>query len=196
MKELSLNILDIAQNSVSAGAKNITVSLSEDEKGILTLAITDDGKGMSPEMVRTVTDPFCTTRTTRKVGMGIPLLKMASEQAGGSLSIVSVSREVDPVNCGTTVKATFDTTSIDFTPLGDVVDSMVVLIQGHPEIDYLFLHTTPNGEVRLDTKELRAVLGEDISLGEFEILAWIRDSLEEQYQALKNETYKNGGVNS
>lgn len=185
MKELSLNILDITQNSVSAGAKNVTVSLSEDEKGILTLAIIDDGKGMSPEMVRTVTDPFCTTRTTRKVGMGIPLLKMASEQAGGSLSIVSVSRETDPEHCGTTVTATFDTNSIDFTPLGDVVDSMVVLIQGHPEIDYLFLHTTPNGEVRLDTKELRAVLGEEISLGEFEILAWIRDSLEEQYQALK-----------
>ena len=185
MKELSLNILDITQNSVSAGAKNVTVSLAEDEQGILTLSIIDDGKGMSPEMVRTVTDPFCTTRTTRKVGMGIPLLKMASEQAGGALSIRSVSREIDPEHCGTTVTATFDTNSIDFTPLGDVVDSMVVLIQGHPEIDYLFLHTTPNGEVRLDTKELRAVLGEEISLGEFEILEWIRGSLEEQYQALK-----------
>lgn len=185
MKELSLNILDIAQNSVSAGAKNISISLCEDEKGILTLTITDDGKGMSPEMVRTVTDPFCTTRTTRKVGMGIPLLKLASEQAGGSLSIVSVSRETDPLCCGTTIEATFDTSSIDFTPLGDVVDSLIVLIQGHPEIDYLFLHTTPSGEARLDTKELREVLGEEISLGEFEILEWIRGSLEEQYQALK-----------
>ncbi len=185
MKELSLNILDIAQNSVSAGAKNILISLEEDEKGILTLIITDDGKGMDPEMVRTVTDPFCTTRTTRKVGMGIPLLKLASEQAGGDLSIVSVSRDTDPANCGTTVKATFDTTSIDFTPLGDVVDTVIVLIQGHPEIDYLFLHSTPNGTARLDTKELREVLGEEISLGEFEILDWIRGSLEEQYQAFK-----------
>lgn len=185
MKELSLNILDIAQNSVSAGAKNILISLEEDEKGILTLTITDDGKGMDPEMVRTVTDPFCTTRTTRKVGMGIPLLKLASEQAGGELSIVSVSQNIDPANCGTTVKATFDTTSIDFTPLGDVVDTVVVLIQGHPEIDYLFVHSTPKGTARLDTKELREVLGEEISLGEFEILDWIRGSLEEQYQALK-----------
>lgn len=185
MKELSLNILDIAQNSVSAGAKNIRITLYEDALGILTLAIRDDGKGMSPEMVRTVTDPFCTTRTTRKVGMGIPLLKLASEQAGGSLTIHSVSREVDPQGCGTEIQATFDTNSIDFTPLGDVVDSLIVLIQGHPEIDYLFLHTTPSGEVRLDTTELRAVLGEEISLGEFEILEWIRDSLSEQYQALK-----------
>lgn len=185
MKELSLNILDIAQNSVSAGAKNILISLKEDGVGILTLTITDDGKGMSPEMVQSVTDPFCTTRTTRKVGMGIPLLKMASEQANGSFSITSVSRQVDPDRCGTTVTATFDTNSIDFTPLGDVVDSVIVLIQGHPEIDYLFLHETPEGEVRLDTKELREVLGEEISLGEFEILDWIRGSLEEQYQALK-----------
>ncbi len=185
MKELSLNILDIAQNSVSAGAKNILISLEEDEQGFLTLTVTDDGKGMSPEMVRTVTDPFCTTRTTRNVGMGIPLLKLASEQAGGELSIVSVSRNTDPVNCGTTVKATFDTNSIDFTPLGDVVDTVVVLIQGHPEIDYRFVHSTPNGTARLDTRELREVLGEEISLGEFEILDWIRGSLEEQYQALK-----------
>lgn len=185
MKELSLNILDISQNSVSAGAKNILISLEEDEKGLLTLTITDDGKGMSPEMVLSVTDPFCTTRTTRKVGMGIPLLKLACEQAGGSLSIVSVPRETDPANCGTTVKATFDTTNIDCTPLGDVVDTLIVLIQGHPEIDYLFVHSAPGGIVRLDTKELRAVLGEEISLGEFEILNWIRGSLEEQYQAFK-----------
>ena len=185
MKELSLNILDIAQNSVSAEAKHIRISLSENDAGILTLTVEDDGKGMSPEMVRTVTDPFCTTRTTRKVGMGIPLLKLASEQAGGSLSLHSVWRETDPVHCGTVISATFDTHSIDFTPLGDVVDSLIVLIQGHPEIDYFFLHTTPSGEVCLDTEELRAILGEDISLGEFEILEWIRGSLEEQYQALK-----------
>lgn len=185
MKELSLNILDIAQNSVTAGAKNILISLEEDENALLTLTITDDGKGMDAEMVRTVTDPFCTTRTTRKVGMGIPLLKLASEQAGGSLSIVSVPRQEDPVHCGTTVCATFDTASIDFTPLGDIVGTIVVLIQGHPEIDYLFVHSTPHGTARLDTKELREVLGDEISLGEFEILDWIRGSLEEQYQAFK-----------
>lgn len=184
MKELSLNILDIAQNSVSAGAKNIGIFLTETEEGMLTLSITDDGKGMSAEMVRAVTDPFCTTRTTRKVGMGIPLLKLACEQTGGSLRIESVPREEDPVNHGTVVTATFDTTSIDFTPLGDVTDTLIVLIQGHPEIEYRFTHTVPQGSVRLDTGELRDVLG-DISLAEFEVLEWIRGALEEQYQALK-----------
>lgn len=187
MKELSLNILDIAQNSVSAGAKNILISLEEDAAGILTLTVTDDGKGMEPEMVRNVTDPFCTTRTTRKVGLGIPLLKLASEQAGGSLSIVSVSEKTDPLHCGTTLRATFDTNSIDFTPLGDVTDTMVVLIQGHPEIDYLYQHSAPQGTVRLDTKEIRAVLGDEISLSEFEVLEWIRSSLEEQYQAFNKK---------
>ncbi len=187
MKELSLNILDIAQNSVSAGAKNILISLEEDDAGILTLIVTDDGKGMEPELVRTVTDPFCTTRTTRNVGMGIPLLKLASEQTGGTLSVRSVPRTADPVHCGTTLQATFDTASIDFTPLGNVVDTMVVLIQGHPEIDYCFTHSSPYGSVRLDTKEIRSVLGDEISLGEFEVLEWIRGSLEEQYQAFNKK---------
>lgn len=184
MKELSLNVLDIAQNSVSAGASHIRIVLSEDGAGILTLTLTDDGTGMSPEMVRSVTDPFCTTRTTRKVGLGIPLLKLAAEQAGGEFSIESVSHEVDPVNCGTTVRATFDTNSIDFTPIGDIVGTLVVLIQGQPQIDYFYLHETPQGEVQLDTEQLREILGE-ISLSEFEVLEWIRGSLEEQYQALK-----------
>ena len=187
MKELSLNILDIAQNSVAARAKQIGISLVEDPAGILTLTITDDGKGMSPEMVSRVTDPFCTSRTTRKVGMGIPLLKLASEQTGGVFSIRSVSVEQDPEQHGTVVTATFDTKSIDFTPLGDIVDTLITLIQGNPDIDYSFSHITPRGEVSLDTRELRAVLGE-VSLGEFEVLSWIRQSLEEEYAALKNES--------
>ena len=89
MKELSLNILDITKNSVSAGAENILISLNTDAEGILTLRIVDDGCGMSEETVKSVTDPFYTTRTTRKVGMGIPLLKLAAEQAGGELRITS-----------------------------------------------------------------------------------------------------------
>lgn len=187
MKELSLNILDIAQNSVSAHAAHIRILLEEDGAGILTLTIIDDGKGMSREMVNNVTDPFCTSRTTRKVGLGIPLLKLASEQAGGQFSITSVSENDNPTEHGTTVTASFDTHNIDFTPLGDIVDTMVTLIRGNPQIDYFFSHTTPAGSVTLDTEELRAVLGE-VSLGEPEVLAWIRGSLEEEYEALKNES--------
>ena len=89
MKELSLNILDITQNSITAGATEIEILLAEDAAGKLTLTVRDNGCGMSEEMVASVTDPFCTTRTTRKVGMGIPLLKLASEQTGGTLTILS-----------------------------------------------------------------------------------------------------------
>ena len=177
MKELSLNILDIAKNSVSAGAKNIGISLVEDEKGILTLGIVDDGCGMSNEILEKVSDPFYTTRTTRKVGMGIPLLTLASEQAGGEVKIVS-STEGD--SRGTTIRATFDTKSIDFTPIGDVVETLCLLIQGNPEIDYTFVHRTPSYDVNLSTKELREVLG-DVSLGEYEVLEWIKGFLGEQY---------------
>ena len=180
MKELSLNILDITQNSVTAGAKNITISLIEGDDGWLTLNIIDDGHGMSEETLRTVMDPFYTTRTTRKVGMGIPLLKLACEQTGGVLDIKSKHEKEYPSDHGTNVTATFDTKHIDMTPVGDMISTIEVLLQGHPEIDYLYVHKTPRFSVEMDTRELRAVLG-DISLGEPEILEWVRGYLGQQY---------------
>ncbi len=182
MKELSLNVLDITQNSISAGADTIDISLVEDNEKLLTLTIKDNGCGMSAETVMNVTNPFYTTRTTRKVGMGIPLLKLAAEQSGGALSIESVTKEADPVSHGTVVTATFHTDSIDFTPVGDMVSTMCVIIQGHPEINYTFRHETPEIEVGLNTAEMREILGEDVSLGEPEILEWIADYLTQQYQ--------------
>ena len=181
MKELSLNILDITQNSISAGASHITIALTEEENGHLTLVIADNGCGMTEGVRRRVGDPFYTTRTTRKVGMGISLLTLAAEQTGGTVTITSVHESVDPVGHGTTLTATFDTTSIDFPPLGDMVETLSVIIQGHPEIDYSFRHTTPAREVRLETAELREVLGEDVSLSEYEVMQWIESYLREQY---------------
>lgn len=182
MKELSLNVLDIAQNSISAGATEIGISLIENEDNLLSLTISDNGCGMSKETVERVTNPFYTTRTTRKVGMGIPLLKLAAEQTGGSLNIKSVTAEEDPVSHGTVVCATFFTDSIDFTPVGDMVSTMCVIIQGHPEIDYVFRHKTPKIDVSLETSEMREVLGEGISLGEPEIISWLAEYLSQQYQ--------------
>ena len=182
MKELSLNVLDITQNSITAGAKLIDISLTEDDGGILTLRIADDGCGMSQETVKRVIDPFYTTRTTRKVGMGIPLLKLAAEQAGGEVGIVSKTVQDDPDGHGTVVTATFDTNSIDFTPVGDMVSTMCTIIQGHPEVDYRFEHKTKEFDVSLDTAELRAVLGEDVPLSSFEVIGWISDYLTQQYQ--------------
>lgn len=157
MKELSLNILDVTENSVRAGAKNILVSLVCDREGILTLTISDDGCGMDEETVRRVSDPFYTTRTTRKVGLGVPFLKLAAMQAGGDMTIGSTVGE------GTCVKATFDTNNLDFTPIGDMVSTMTTLIMGAPDVDFVYEHISPEGNVRLDTKELREVLG-DVSL--------------------------------
>ena len=175
MKELSLNILDVTENSVTAGAKNIYISLLEDENGILTLEIADDGCGMSEEMTARVTDPFTTTRTTRKVGLGLPLLKLASEQTGGSMTVESEKGK------GTTVRATFDTRHIDFTPVGDMVSTLTILIMGSPDIDFRYVHRTPEKEVRLDTSELREVLGADVSLASPDVIEWIKEFLTEQY---------------
>ncbi len=184
MKELSLHILDIAENSAKAGAKLIGVFITEKD-GVLTLGITDDGRGMKPDMLSRVTDPFTTSRTTRKVGLGLPLLRLAAEQTGGSLEITSRHIDEFPESHGTEVTVVFNTRHIDSPPLGDVISTIVTLIQGHPESDLIFRHTAEgdSGEtldVSLDTREMREVLG-DVPLSTPDVLVWIRDSLSEQY---------------
>ncbi len=183
MKELSLNILDISKNSVKAGA-SLTSILIDETDDALTLTIEDNGCGMSREMVESVTNPFCTTRTTRPVGMGIPLLKLAAEMTEGSFEIHSKSKEEYPDSHGTRVIAVFKKNHIDFTPLGDVASSVTTLIQGDPDVDFLFRHTTPNGEVGVDTRDLRAQLG-DVPLNTYEVIVWVEEYLKEQYNALK-----------
>lgn len=182
MKELSLNILDVAENSVKAGA-SLTQILIEEQGDLLTLTFKDDGCGMSEEVVRSVIDPFYTTRTTRKVGLGVPLLKLAAEQTGGSLTVNSKTVEDFPDDHGTEVCATFYKNHLDFTPLGDVIASVTTLIQGHPDTDFLFSHKTENGEVALDTRELRTVLG-DVPLDTYDVIKWIEEYLKEQYSEL------------
>lgn len=180
MKELSLNILDIAENSVKAGA-TLTEILLEETGNTLTLTIRDDGCGMDEDTVRGVTDPFYTTRTTRPVGMGLPLLKLEAEQTGGTLTVTSRQAAKHPTDHGTTVSAVFYTDHIDCVPLGDVTASVVTLIQGHPDTDFRLYHARPGREpVALDTRELRQVL-EGVPLGTYEVLQWIEGSLREQY---------------
>lgn len=182
MKELSLNILDIAENSVKAGATLITVSLTQ-AGNVLTIDITDDGCGMDAETVHRVTDPFYTTRTTRKVGLGLPLLKLTAEQTGGTLTVTSRTTAQCPDGHGTTVRATFHTDHIDCMPLGDVTATLVTLIQGHPQEELAFSHRTDAGTVTLDTRQLREVLG-DVPLDTYEVLKWIEGYLREQYQSI------------
>ena len=180
MKELSLNILDIAENSVKAKATLTEINISE-VGDTLTLTIKDDGIGMDEQTVKSVTDPFYTTRKTRSVGLGIPLLKLAAEQTGGSLSIVSTPITSDSEYHGTTVTAVFFKNHIDFTPLGDVISSITTLIQGHPDTDFLFTHEFKGKDISLDTRELRQVL-DDVPLDTYEVILWIRDNLKEQYE--------------
>lgn len=184
MKELSLNILDVAENSVKAKASLIEIFLTE-EFNRLTLVIRDDGCGMTKEILEGVTNPFYTTRTTRKVGLGLPLLKMAAEQTGGSMTVESVSVRDDAVNHGTTVTAVFFTDHIDFTPLGDVVSTIVTLIQGHPDFDFHYIHNISGKTVELDTREIRLVL-EDVPLDSYEVIKWIEGNLKEQYLDSQN----------
>lgn len=135
---------------------------------------------MTEDVRKRLDDPFYTTRTTRKVGMGIPLLKLAAEQAGGHVEIRSRHFSEFPNDHGTEVTALFYKNVIDFTPLGDVISTVTTLIQGHPDIDLYFSHKLRGGEVTIDTREIKAVL-DGIPLDSFEILIWIRDNLAEQY---------------
>ncbi len=178
MRELSLNILDIAQNSITAGASLITIEIAEDTvTKALLIGIYDNGKGMSDEQVRSVIDPFFTTRTTRKVGMGIPLFKMAAEQTGGSLQIKS------ELGVGTEVRATFKTDSVDFTPLGDVAATVQMLISMNTDRDFLYRRSVDGREFTLDTREIKEILG-DVPLDAYEVSQWLIEFINENTHEL------------
>ena len=174
MQELSLNILDIAENSVKAGASLITVAVCyRPAADRLTVTISDDGCGMDAETVHKVTDPFYTSRTTRRVGMGLPLWKMAAEMTGGTMTVESAP------GVGTTVTAVFGISHIDRLPLGDLPQTMATLIGGSPEKDFRLEFDYDGARFAADTREYRTVLGEEISLAEPEVLAFITGQVAE-----------------
>ncbi len=182
MKELSLNILDIAENSVKAKATLTEIMIDETDTS-LTIIIKDDGCGMSEQTLKSVTNPFYTTRTTRNVGLGIPLLKMSAEQTGGYVEITSKQKDNTSCEHGTEVVAHYNKNHIDFTPLGDVVSTVKTLIQGHPDTDFLFKHKKLCNEVTLDTRAMREILGE-VPLDSYEVIKWIEEYLEQQYNSI------------
>ena len=181
MQELSLNILDIAQNSVVAGASliEIGVEMSGEENRMMAITIKDNGKGMDAETLAAVENPFFTSRTTRKVGLGIPLFKQAAEQTGGSFSITSQLGE------GTLVKAVFDTQSIDFTPLGEVWDTVAILIQMNENIEFVYTVKKGEDEFVCDTRQLKEVM-EGMPLSDVMVVQWIKEFIREnQFEILK-----------
>ena len=174
MKELSLNILDITYNSVKAKADQIEIVLSEKESiNLVEITIRDNGCGMDEEFLARVTDPFVTTRTTRKVGLGIPLFKQSAEDADGSFRITS------EVGVGTEIYASFRLDHLDRAPIGDMSSTMTSLIQANDQIRFVYTHTTDHGTFVFDTNDLHAQLGDEIPLSEPEILSWIGEFINE-----------------
>ncbi len=178
MRELSLNVLDIAQNSVRAEASLIKIGLVEDTKtNTLEISISDDGKGMTPEQLESVRDPFFTTRTTRKVGMGIPLFRMAAEMTGGSFDIEST------LGVGTKTTARFRTAHLDFTPIGDMCSTVITLVTMNLHIDFVYVRQIDDRSFTLDTRQIKEILG-DVPLNEPSITAWLKDYITENTKQL------------
>ncbi len=180
MKELSLHILDIVQNSITAKASLIELYITEDDAANrLTIGINDNGCGMTREFVDRIRDPFTTTRSTRKVGMGIPLYEQAAVLTGGSFDIQS-----EP-NVGTKVTAIFVKDSIDLLPLGDMTETMVTLVSNeyNSNVEFVYTHTVNGNTFTFDTRQIKAVLGE-VPLYEIEVVLWLKDYIKEGLQEI------------
>jgi hypothetical protein len=178
MPEISLNILDVAQNSISAGSCLTEIDIRIDTASdILEVIIDDNGCGMSAEQTTKVVDPFFTTRTTRKVGLGVPFLKMAAEFAGGHYNIESAPGK------GTKISAVFGLTHIDRMPVGDMAGTMVSLVGSNPDLDFIFRYCVDENSFIMDTREMRQVL-EGIPLYMPEVLNYISEFINENIDAV------------
>lgn len=171
MEDISLHILDIAENSVSAGATLIKINISEETpKDLLTVEIEDNGKGIPEDIRLKVLDPFVTTRTTRKVGLGLPLLAQAARDTGGGITVKSADTS------GTIVTAAFRPSHIDMKPLGNISETLVVLIAANPQVDFLFTYTRNNDTFSLDTREIKKEL-EGMPITSPPVLSFLRNYL-------------------
>jgi len=179
MKELSLHILDIVQNSISAEASKIEILIEENiSENQYVISITDNGKGMDDEMLKMVTDPFFTTRTTRKIGVGISLFKQNAEQTGGNLTIEST------VGKGTNVKAIFGYDHLDRPVLGDMAGTMTLLIGANPQIRFIYDHYTALSEFEFDTDEVKEELGK-VPINHPDILKALRELITENLEMIE-----------
>lgn len=173
MQEIALNILDIAYNSIHANATLIQVLIIDSIKqNIIEIKIIDNGCGIAPKNITSVCDPFYTTRTTRKVGLGIPFFKESIEATGGTFTISS------SLGNGTKVTGIFIKDHLDTPPMGNIVDTILTLIQADEKIDYLFEYATDDFTFKLDTKKIKEILG-DVLINQPEIIIWLKDFIKE-----------------
>ena len=153
MEDLSLHILDIAQNSIRAGATKIEIEVVEQPaENLLAFIIRDNGSGMTEDQLARLHDPFFTTRTTRRIGLGVPLLKQTAEQAGGGLTVTSAPGK------GTTVEARYAYDNVDTPPLGDVATTIWTLVVINPRVDFAYTHARGAGRFEMSTAELKDTL--------------------------------------
>ncbi len=179
MKDLSLHILDIVQNSIRARSSLIEIEIEEKpEQNRLVITISDNGSGMTPEQLKRAIDPFYTSRSTRKVGLGLPLLKQNAEMTGGSFRIESETGK------GTTVEAVFGLNHIDRPVMGDLVGTLLILICSQEETNYVFKHQTPSGEFELDTRVIKQTL-ENVKITQPEVRSFLKEILQENLEQIQ-----------
>lgn len=181
LEDLSMGIWELINNSIAAGARNIDISLLADrDRDRLALTVKDDGCGMSPQLAKKVLDPFTTTRSTRRVGMGTSLLEETCTQCGGEMSVDSTPGK------GTSIVCTFCASSIDLPPLGNIGEVMMAAVQANREIHYLLRVACDGKQFVFDSKEIADQLG-GVPLDDPAVLLWIRDYINQEVQNIKED---------
>lgn len=172
MRELSLHILDLIQNSMEAGASSVGLEIIEDTKNkdSLKIIVRDNGRGMNRDTVQKIIDPFVTTRTTRKVGMGLSLLDMSTKRCDGFLKIDSLP------GTGTTVEAVYRHSHLDRPPLGKIAMTVKTILVGNPQLNFHYRHCVNEHEFSISSTEIKEILG-DIPLSHPDVLNWLDEYL-------------------
>ena len=188
MRELSLHILDLVQNSIEAGGTKVTLQIIEDihVKDTFLIRVTDNGRGMDEATCKNVSDPFFTTRTTRRVGLGLPLIHMSTTRCEGYLNVTSTP------GCGTVVEALYKHSHLDRPPLGSIVETIKSIVIANPELDFSYCHTVDQAVFSLATQELIEILG-DLPLTQPDVLVWLNEYLTDNIMNLYNSSNLHGG---
>ena len=178
MKELSMHVYDLMENSTAANSTQVELTIRDSLKdNIYAFTIKDNGKGMSPEFLAKVTDPWTTSRTTRKVGLGLPLIKMNTENAGGGMKIES------EVGKGTELNFWFQHDHLDRPPMGDLAGSLVMLFSAHEDIHFIYKHITDDGEFVFDTDEIKEAL-DGMSMTDVSIMKYLKEMIQENLEEI------------
>lgn len=190
MEDLSLHVLDIAENSIAAGARHVEIRVREScREDLLSIEILDDGRGMREELLQKATDPFFTTRTTRRVGLGLALFQQAANRAGGEFKIASSP------GAGTKVTGLFQYSHVDRQPLGDMGQTLLALVVGNPQIEFTYRHQADDLEVWFSTREIKAQL-EDIPVNSPKGISAVRNSLEKVRERVMRLAFREGGAHA